>query len=154
MRLADALRDVTRVCLDSSAVIDYAEGQPRSIATLTRLFQRIDAGEIQAVGSVLLFTEVMVYAQTDAKLAEAGDKFRALLGALERVPVTEEIANRAAELRLRYRLQSLDALHLATAQLSGCQAFVTSDSDFLRTTGLLAENGKPLTILHTERVTP
>jgi predicted nucleic acid-binding protein len=43
------------------------------------------------------------------------------------VPIDPFIAEYAAELRVKYNLQTSDALHLATAILEECEQFVTSD---------------------------
>ena len=44
------------------------------------------------------------------------------------VPVDENIALKAAEFRAKYKgFKALDAVHLATAFLRGCSAFVTND---------------------------
>jgi predicted nucleic acid-binding protein len=44
----------------------------------------------------------------------------------------ETAAERAAELRARYHLRTPDALQVATALLSDCQAFLTNDKDLSR----------------------
>lgn len=50
--------------------------------------------------------------------------------------MSDEIARHAADLRTRYGLATVDAVQLATALETGCQAFVISDAgDFLRTSG-------------------
>ena len=64
--------------------------------------------------------------------------FRSLLFAtanVETLPVDAAIAERAAELRARYRMKTPDALHAATAIVSGCDAFLTNNgTDFRRVT--------------------
>ena len=47
---------------------------------------------------------------------------------IKKIPVDESIAMKAAELRAKYQaLKALDSIHLATAILSHCKAFITND---------------------------
>src|SRR5207247_4062211 len=48
------------------------------------------------------------------------------------VPVTVEIGERAAELRAQYNVTLTDALQIATAIVSGCDALLTNDLDLKR----------------------
>lgn len=43
------------------------------------------------------------------------------------LPVNAIVAEQAAQLRTIYRLRTPDALHVATALVSGCDAFLTND---------------------------
>jgi predicted nucleic acid-binding protein len=54
----------------------------------------------------------------------------------DRIPVDLAIAERAAELRARYNLKTPDALQVATAIETGCNAFLTSDMRLKRITEL------------------
>jgi predicted nucleic acid-binding protein len=51
---------------------------------------------------------------------------------LEWIAPDLEIANLAARLRAKYKLETPDAIHAATAILRGATAFVTNDSSFER----------------------
>ena len=48
------------------------------------------------------------------------------------IPVTEEIAEKAAWLRAQYQLKTPDAIQMATAFESGCHGFLTNDEDLPR----------------------
>ena len=48
------------------------------------------------------------------------------------IPIDEQIARRAAHLRAQYNLKTPDALHVATALETGCQAFLTNDMGLKR----------------------
>jgi predicted nucleic acid-binding protein len=48
------------------------------------------------------------------------------------VEVTRDIARQAAQLRAVHRLRPADALHAATALVSGATLFVTNDHDLTR----------------------
>ena len=67
---------------------------------------------------------------------------QALLGTEMRLlPMTQLVLREAARLRATTKLKTPDALHAATARLSGCALFVTNDADFRGIAGL------PLVIL-------
>lgn len=54
----------------------------------------------------------------------------------EVVPIDLNVAERAAELRARYGLRTPDALQIAAALSSGCEAFLTNDAKLQRVTEL------------------
>lgn len=55
---------------------------------------------------------------------------------LTTVVINAAIAERAAALRVRYRLRTPDALQVAAALAHGCEAFLTNDRDLARVTDL------------------
>lgn len=54
---------------------------------------------------------------------------------LDLIDLGQEIAQIAASIRQGYGLATPDAIHIATAIASRCEAFLTVDSDFLRVRG-------------------
>ena len=46
--------------------------------------------------------------------------------------ITTDIAESAADIRVRYNIKTPDALHIATAINTQCDVFVTNDSQLLR----------------------
>lgn len=52
------------------------------------------------------------------------------------IPVTDEIAERAAFLRARYNLKTPDAVQLATTLVSGSRFFLTNDADLPSVEGI------------------
>lgn len=46
------------------------------------------------------------------------------------MPVSDEITMQAVQLRSQYNMQSMDALHLATAIEQNCSAFISHDKVF------------------------
>ena len=50
--------------------------------------------------------------------------------------INADIAIKATELRAKYNLKTPDALHLATAIVSGADAFLTNDKGFKRVTDI------------------
>jgi len=45
----------------------------------------------------------------------------------EIVPISEEVIDKATEIRAIYRFSPMDSLHLAAAVVSGCEVFLTND---------------------------
>jgi predicted nucleic acid-binding protein len=81
------------------------------------LFELIERGQNAAVTSTVTLLELLVQPYRDQK-DELTNKIFALTSTypkLEWVSVTMNLADRAAELRARYRLSTPDAIQLATA---------------------------------------
>ncbi len=49
---------------------------------------------------------------------------------LQVVPISNNILEAAAQLRATTKLKLPDAIHLATANLNGCDCFLTNDDSF------------------------
>jgi predicted nucleic acid-binding protein len=81
------------------------------------LFNLIERGHNPAVTSTVTLLELLVQPYRDRQ-EELAQKIFALTSTypkLEWVPLTMNLADRAAELRARYRLSTPDAIQLATA---------------------------------------
>lgn len=150
--VSEAMRGISYLAVDTSALIDYAEERDRSIAALNRIFRRVTEGTLTLAGSVLLATEVLVVAQTEAERSSVED-YQNLLATIELYPVTAQIAAQAADYRMYYRLESMDALHLATAVSAGADALITADTDFLRAQGIPTGPGRTLRIIIAQNLT-
>ncbi len=130
----DALTGVALLGLDTSAFIYYVERHPAFFPAAQAVFTRIAAGNIVGHASVIVLTELLTQPLRTGNaplLREYRDLF-ATNGNLILVPVDAAIAERAAELRARYRLHTPDALHVATALHEGCDAFLTNDATLRR----------------------
>ena len=69
--------------------------------------------------------------------AQYANAFRSLIlgtAGIDAVSLTAAIAEHAADLRARYNLRTPDAVQVATALHSGCDAFLTNDRDLRRVT--------------------
>jgi predicted nucleic acid-binding protein len=149
--LSEALFGVTRLAIDASALIDYVEKAPRSIASLQKIMERVEAGELLLFGSSVLLTEVLLVDASPG--ARPLEEYEPALARIERLPVTDALARQAAELRSYYGLSSIDALHLATAVQFSCEALLTCDAHFLRAQGISVSPGKTLKIVMADRLT-
>ena len=106
-----------RISLDTNVFIYFLEDHPRYGSWCGALFDLIERGHNPAVTSTVTLLELLVQPYRDRQ-EELAQKIFALTSTypkLEWVPLTMNLADRAAELRARYRLSTPDAIQLATA---------------------------------------
>lgn len=123
-----------RVALDTSLFIYFLQDHPRYGGWCASLFDSIERRRTQGVTSTLSLLEILVqpYRQRNEELIQ---KIYALLSSYPGMlwaPVTLEVADRAADLRARYRVSTPDAIHVATAILQGANRFVGNDKALRR----------------------
>jgi predicted nucleic acid-binding protein len=100
------------------------------------LFNLIERGHNPAVTSTVTLLELLVQPYRDQK-EELAQKIFALTSThphIEWVPFTMNLADRAAELRARYRLSTPDAIQLATAIGRKATRFYGNDRSLQRVT--------------------
>ncbi|WP_394826899.1 type II toxin-antitoxin system VapC family toxin [Pendulispora albinea] len=134
MALAAPLASARLIALDTSTFIYLIEKHPAFFGTVEPIFTEVDAGTVKAVTSVLTLLEVLVKPIETGATALADD-FRATVTVsanLRVVDVDRAIAERAAEIRAGYGFRTPDAIHLATAQMAGADAFITNDERLRR----------------------
>lgn len=114
--------------------IHYLDAHPEYGPLLDPLFGAWERGEARAVASVLVVAETLVGPLRTGAREAAGNAVQWLTGlpGLEIVPVSLEIAIRAAELRAERGLPMADSLHAATAMVHGADLFLTNDRGFAR----------------------
>lgn len=138
MKIEDALAGVTRLGFDTPAIIYLIERHPVYYPRVRPCFTRMSAGTVSGVTSVVTLVEVLTLPLARGK-RELARRYRGVLVRnrhLQLVHIDAAIAERAAALRVRYRLRTPDALQLAAALAHGCEAFVTNDRDLARVTDL------------------
>jgi predicted nucleic acid-binding protein len=129
MEWVDALRD-TIVGLDTAPLIYLIEENSAYLPTIKPFFEALDRGEFQVVTSALTLTEVLVHPMRRGDHELADQYRRILLQAkhVSTVPVSNTVAEEAAQLRARHGLRTPDAIQLATAIRSGASSFLTNDT--------------------------
>ena len=134
MNLADALRGVQRRAVDTAPIIYFIEANPAYDSLVSAIFAAVDQGTISAVTSTISLTEVLVHPFRHGNHQLAQEYQALLLGSrhLRVVAVDSTIAMLAAELRSRYIIRTPDAVQLATAIHTGCDAFLTNDRRLAR----------------------
>jgi len=131
--------DGSRVLLDTMALIYFLERHPRYGVIARRIFQRIEAGEITALVSSLIFAELLVplYRRGDLQSVRGLQNRLRNFRHLRVQDLTADISAEAARLRAQYGLRTPDAIHGATALAGGADGILTNDTGLTR---LRAEN--------------
>lgn len=131
MEVADFLRGLRgqRVALDTMVFIYAFEKHPTYLPFIEPFFSAVEKGQSEAVTSTITLTKCLVqpYRNNDTMLAARYVILFRNFPHLALLPVTDEIAQRAALLRANYRLKTPDAIQLATAMNSGSRSFLTND---------------------------
>jgi predicted nucleic acid-binding protein len=129
IKLDDALQGVNKLGIDTAPVIYFMEANPKYDALVTEVFQRISKGILYGICSVITLTEVLIQPLRKGNPQLAQDYTDLLLHSqhFATVSIDPMIAKTAANLRARHNLRTPDALQVAAAVDSGCQAFLTND---------------------------
>src|SRR5262245_5160325 len=134
MNISVALAHVHRLYIETAPLIYYVEENLTYVAKMDAIIEAIEHTSIEAISSVIILSEVL---PQPIKLGNSKleQEYRNILlhsGGFSLLPVTARIAESAAELRARYNLRTPDALHVATAIATGCDAFLTNDGGIKR----------------------
>jgi predicted nucleic acid-binding protein len=127
MELIERLRP-HRVYLDSNIFI-YAFENYVLYPECAEVMRALVADEISGVASEIALLEILpkpVHGGRPA-LGDAYLEAMATAGGLALVPVTREVILRAVSLRAAAKINSLDAVHIATAIDAGCDLLLTND---------------------------
>lgn len=128
------MAELRHLGVDTAPFIYFIENHPSFASPIQSIIERAEAGEIKLVTSVLTLTEVLSQ-PLEKRAAGIADAYRAVLlksPELSLRPIDRATAEQAAELRAAYRLKTADALQIATALQSGCEAFLTNDLELRR----------------------
>jgi predicted nucleic acid-binding protein len=134
MKIGDALKNIRLIYVESAPLIYYIEENPTYVSRIDTIIEAIENTPIEAVSSVITLTEVLIHPLILGK-TKIEQEYRDILinsGQFRLLPVTQNIADSAADLRARYNLRTPDALHIATAIDAGCDAFLTNDNGLKR----------------------
>lgn len=122
-----------RLYLDTNVFIYLVEDHPDFAGVLRALFVQIDEHAIEAVTSELTLAEVMIkpIARRRPDLAATYDRLLAPGASMDMRPVDRATLLKSAELCAHFGGTTFDAIHVATACLSGCDYLVSEDRDLL-----------------------
>jgi predicted nucleic acid-binding protein len=137
MKVSDALVGTRSVFLDTAPLIYHVERNPTYVARTRPIFQRIDAGSIEAVTSSITLVECLVVPLRRGDI-DLATRFRTAItaGVNTRMEGVDAVAEHAADLRATLNLGLADAFQVACALRAGVDAFVTNDRKLLRAPGL------------------
>lgn len=119
---------VPRVYLDANAVIGLAEGTGEGIEALGRMFDLGLDGRLTLVSSTLVLAEVLVVPIADRSEVLLEFYGHDLAHSVDLHAIDDGVIHQAAVSRAKWRTVKLpDAFHLATAELTGCEAIISAD---------------------------
>ena len=124
--------------LDTVPFIYFLERHPQFYDLSKTLFQRIETGEIEAIASTLVFTELLVpiYRAHDHQHAHHVRSLLSTFPNLTFVSISPDLATLAARVRAEHKLRTPDAIHLATGLANNVSWVVTNDNAFAKLRGL------------------
>ena len=118
------------VGLDTAPLIYFIEEHPDYLEHLRPFFKAVDQGELKIVTSLITLLEVLVHPFRSGN-TQLAQQYRDILLHSENlllVPLSQELAEKAAQLRAQYNLRTPDAIQIATALHQGASVFVTNDT--------------------------
>lgn len=122
-----------RPYLDAIAWVEALSGKGFYSADLAEVLKAADRGALTIVMSVLMPLEVLGGTRLERAEGDADRALRAVgRSSIAQVGVTARIVREARQLRLDYRLKSMDALHLASAAAGRADAFLSNDDQVLK----------------------
>jgi predicted nucleic acid-binding protein len=129
-RVSDELG--TKVYFDTNIIIYAIEGFAAFDDQIKALLQAMDDAEISVITSELTLAEVLVkpIKDQDTTVQQLYRSFLTASPVLQMAPIARNILEEAAHLRATTKLKIPDAIHLATANLNGCDSFLTNDALF------------------------
>lgn len=131
------LQHGSRVYLDTAPIIYSVEKNPDYWPLVQDVWQAVENGDIEIFTSELTLLEVLVHPvrNKDEDLAKAYSDL--LLGSeVQLVPISISVLTEAAGLRATLNLKTRDAIHGASALLSGCDQLIANDDSFRRLTNI------------------
>lgn len=121
-----------RIAFDTSFLIMILEGEGQKADFASRILETIQKRKLTIVSSTVTLLEALVRPYRTGALAAVNEYYGYLVrpSIVQLVPLTVEIADRAASVRARYGLKTSDAIQLATAVSEKATLFLTCDKDF------------------------
>ncbi len=138
MKVEAALQGVSRLYLDTAPVIYYVQEAADQLQIVNVIFQRIEADDLRAIASPVTLAECLVVPLRlgNVVLQQSFLELLTNTEGIDFVAIGAAVGQRAAALRVRHGLKLPDALQIATAIGSNCDAFLTNDAELKRVTEL------------------
>jgi predicted nucleic acid-binding protein len=134
VKFEDALHGVTHLYIETAPFIYFTEARAVYADKMRAIFAEVSGGRLQVMTSAVTIPETLM------KPLQANDtplvtRYRTMFyhsKGISVVSVSSSAGDLAAELRARYNLRTPDALHVACAIDTGCDAFLTNDAGIKR----------------------
>ena len=127
LRILEGYKIVT---IDTDIFIYYIEENPTYTPIVQLVFERITAGRLQVIISVITLIETLTQPLRKGRL-DLVEEYRELFLSTKGITTFEIDANigeKAAELRAKYKLRVPDAIQLAVGIVKRADAFITNDA--------------------------
>lgn len=128
------------VYVDANTIVYRVEAVQPYVEVTRPLWDALDRGTQPVVTSELSLLEVLVkpIRERNALLQQLFEGTLYGTPGLSCAPITRQVLETAADLRASINIKTPDAIHAATALVSGCTQFVTNDPVFRRVPNLNA----------------
>lgn len=129
MNVKDAFKSIHRLYIETAPLIYYVEENLTYLALMDTIVEYLEDKPIEAISSSIILTEVLNQPIRSGRfdLEQAYKNILLNNSTFRLMDVTPTIAENAAKLRAKYNLRTPDALHVATALQTNCNAFLTND---------------------------
>ena len=140
MKIWERLQNISKIFLDTAPVIYFVEKNPRYGEIAGVVFSLIDNGSLSAITSPVTLAECLTlpYRLRQTDLINAFVELLVNDDNVRFVPLDDQIAGKAAELRAHYNLPLPDSFQIATAILSDCETVLTNDAAWKKITEIKA----------------
>ena len=143
--------EASLICWDSSVLISWIRGDedPDKTQTIKSVVDKVERGIHKLAVSTLLYVEVLESGMPDGTI-EKFQQFMQNREKIEIIAVDIRIAEKAQTIRNKSRktISVPDAVHVATAIVSGATSFHTFDKGLLQLSGKDEVEGLAITACH------
>lgn len=129
MKLDTFLMGITRLYIDTAPFIYFTEKRAVYVDKMRAILNHVSTQQINIVTSAVTIPEILMkplQANDEALVKRYQTMFYQTRG-INVISVTPSVGNLAAQLRAKHNLKTPDALHIASAINSYCDAFLTND---------------------------
>ncbi len=118
------------VGIDTAPFIYFIEENPRNLEIVNPFFESLDRGDFSGITSTVTLLEVLThpYRQQSSQLVQQYKDILLSSEHLVTLPLSADIAERAAWLRADRNVSTPDAIQLATALYAKAVFFLTNDA--------------------------
>lgn len=133
-QLKNQIKKAKKVGIDTNCFLYVLSDHPRFFQPAKTVFATLEEKNIPLATSVITLIALLYFAEKRGGKKVLIDYQDAVINFpnLDLVSVNVEIAQKAAQLRVKYKITTPDAIQLATAIISNCSFFISNDKTLLR----------------------
>jgi len=128
------------IALDTMVFI-YLFEENKYVDTVKAIFENVEKGKLKAITSTVTVIECLTkpLRKNNFPIVSMYKTAFRNFPNLEVIPVSMEVAERAASIRARYGLKTPDSIQIAVGALGNARIFLTNDLDFSEIEGIRIE---------------